>query len=108
MGELIASLDEYVIYKSFNNNNSYFICIPKGNINKCQIFLGFSELEIDNLSNQEIVTMINNVNDMISKINKSAIYVVPNIKQSLLKEAVLENDDRMYTYILNNMIQPIG
>ena len=108
MGELIANLESYSIYKAYNDKaGDYYLCVPNNNIVSCQIFLGFNDMELDNLSNDEIISMINDINSMIMNINNNSMYVIPNISLSILKQATLENDDRMYLDILNNKIQPI-
>ena len=108
MGELIANLENYSIYKAYNDKaGDYYLCVPNNNIVGCQIFLGFNDKELDTLSNDDIISMINDINNMILNINNNSIYVIPNIPLSILKQATLENDDRMYLDILNNKIQPI-
>lgn len=108
MGELIANLDNYSIYKSYiNEKDSYYLCIPTGNINKCQIVLGFSDKELNTLSHDEIIFKIKEVYDIVYSLNNDSIYAVPNIKENELKDAVIENDDRLYDSILNNRIHPI-
>ena len=108
MGELIANLENYSIYKAYNDKaGDYYLCVPNNNIVSCQIFLGFNDMELDNLSNDEIISIINDINSMIMNINNNSMYIIPNIPLSLLKQATIENDDRMYLDILNNKIQPI-
>ena len=108
MGELIANLESYSIYKAYNDKaGDYYLCVPNNNIVSCQIFLGFNDMELDSLSNEQIISMINDINSMIMNINNNSMYVIPNISLSILKQATLENDDRMYLDILNNKIQPI-
>lgn len=108
MGELIASLDNYSIYKAYSDKSGdYYLCVPNGNIVGCQIFLGFSDKDLETLSNDEVISMISAVNNTILGINNNSMYVVPNIKFSVLEQAALENDDPMYLNILNNSIQPI-
>lgn len=108
MGELIATLDGYSIYKTYiNDNDSYYLCVPNGNINKCQIFLGFNDRSLESLSKEEIISQIKEVNDIIYSLNNNSIYAVPIIPMNELEQAVLENDDRLYSFILNNKIQPV-
>ena len=108
MGELIASLESYSIYKSYINDiDSYYLCIPNGNINKCQIVLGFSDKRLDSLSDNEVIDRISEVNDMIYSLNNGSIYAIPNINDIIFKDAVLENDNRLYENLLNNYIHPI-
>lgn len=108
MGELIASLDNYSIYKSYiNDTDSYYLCIPNGNIFKCQIVLGFSDKNLDALSDNDIINKISEVYDMIYNLNNGSIYAVPNIDEVMFKDAVLENDNRLYDNILNNYIHRI-
>ena len=108
MGELIVSLENYSIYKSYiNDTDSYYLCIPNGSIGKCQIVLGFSDKSLDALSNDEIINRISEVNDMIYTLNNGSIYAVPNIDDVMFKNAVLENDSRLYESVLNKYIHPI-
>ena len=72
MGELIASLENYSIYKSYiNDTDSYYICIPNNNISICQIVLGFSDKNLDTLDDNEIINRISEVNDMIYSLNNN-------------------------------------
>lgn len=108
MGELIASLENYSIYKSYVNDDiSYYLCIPNGSINKCQIVLGFANENLDSLSQDELIAKISEVNDMVFNLNNESIYAIPNIDELEYKNAVLENDNRLYENILNNKIHPI-
>jgi len=108
MGELIASLENYSIYKSYvNDTDSFYLCIPNGNIFKCQIVLGFSDKNLDALSDNDIINKISEVYDMVYSLNNGAIYAIPNIDEVMFKNAVLENDNRLYENILNNCIHPI-
>lgn len=108
MGELIASLENYSIYKSYiNETDSYYLCIPNGNIGKCQIVLGFSDKNFDTLSDDDIINKISEVNDMIYSLNNDSIYAIANIDEVMFRNAVLENDNRLYENLLNNCIHPI-
>lgn len=108
MGELIASLENYSIYKSYINDiDSYYLCVPNGIIGKCQIVLGFSDKNLDALSDDVVINKISEVNDIIYGLNNDSIYVVANIDEVMFKNAVLENDNRLYENILNNCIHPI-
>lgn len=108
MGELIASLENYSIYKSYiNDTDSYYLCIPNDNIVKCQIVLGFSDKNLNTLSDDEVINKISEVNDMIYSLNNGSIYVVPNIDEVMFNNAISENDNRLYENLLNNFIHPI-
>ena len=108
MGELIASLENYSIYKSYVNNDvSYYLCVPNGSMSKCQIVLGFANENLDSLSQDELISKISEVNNMVFNLNNESIYAIPNIDEIEFKNAVLENDNRLYENILNNKIHPI-
>lgn len=108
MEELIAVLDNYTIYRvSDGKLGNYYLSVSNGNISKCQIYLGFTDKQTEILSKEEIVAMISEVNEIIQRENSDSIYIVPNIPQSLLEEATNENDNFMYTEILEQRIHPI-
>lgn len=108
MGELIASLENYSIYKSYVNDDiSYYLCVPNGSMSKCQIVLGFASESLDSLSQDELIAKISEINDMVFNLNNESIYAIPNIDELEFKNAVLENDNRLYENILNNKIHPI-
>ena len=108
MGELIATLDGYSIYKSYiNDNDSYYLCIPNYDISKCQVCLGFSNKDLDKLPKYKLISEIRQVNDMICDLNKHSIYAIPTIPINEFEQAVLENDDRMYLNIYKKYVLPV-
>jgi len=100
---LILSLDKYSIY----NNNTYYLCMPKEDSNFYHVFMGFSEQDLPNLSQEDLIKEIRKIGDSINVAYKNGIYVLPIISPKQLKEATDENDDKAYNKILNNIIQPI-
>ena len=108
MGELIANLDNYTIYRVLNEKSgNYYLSVCNGNITKCQIYLGFADKQTDILSEEEIISMISEVNGIIQRKNNDSIYIVLDIPHSLLEEATNENDNFMYNEILEQRIHPI-
>ena len=80
MGELIASLENYSIYKSYVNDDvNYYLCVPNRSMSKCQIVLGFVNENLDSLSQDELISKISEVNDMVFNLNNESIYAIPNI-----------------------------
>ena len=108
MGELIANLENYSIYKSYVNDDiSYYLCVPNGSMSKCQIVLGFSDKSLDSLSKDDLISKISEVNDIVFNLNNESIYAIPNISELEFKNATTENDNRLYENILNKIIHPI-
>ena len=101
--ELILSLDNYTIYKS----NNYYICIPKSKSIHYHIFISFSMKNLNTLPQNELIKEIRKVSDSINYTYKNGIYILPIVDPKILKEATIENDDRLYNKILNNIILPI-
>ena len=108
MGELIADIEKYLIYKVNNEMaGDYYLCIPNNNISNCQLYIGLFDSDNSDLTNNEIVSMISDVNDMILMMDKGAIYIVPNIDRSTLDELSLTNDQKFYNRFSNEVISPI-
>jgi len=105
MGDMniILSLDEYSIYVSDN----YYLCIPNVNTDFYHVFMGFSQKNLTVLSQEELLMEIRRISDSINAVYKNAVYVLPIIDPTILKDATDENDDREYNKILKNIIQPI-
>jgi hypothetical protein len=100
---LIFSLNDYSIYK----NEKYFLCIPNEPNNYYHIFMGFSNKDLKNIPEEELIKEIRLIGDSVNVAYKNGIYVLPIIPPKQLEEAASENDDRLYNKILNNIIQPI-
>lgn len=105
---VIASLDYYSIYKmNGKDNNVYYVCVPKQETQNYQLFIGFSDKDLNSLSKEQIVSEIANVNDVIQKRNSITVLAIPEIPVAELERAALENDDRKYNDILVQRIQPM-
>lgn len=100
---IILSLDGYSIYE----NDNYYLCIPNENCSFYHVFMGFSLKDLNNISREDLFMEIRKISDSIHAVYKNAIYILPIIKPSFLKDASIENDDREYNRILKNFIQPI-
>lgn len=100
---IILLLKNYTIYKA----NTYYICIPAYNCNFYHIFMGFSQKDLNNLAEEELIQEIRKISDSINYSYPNGIYVLPIISSKLYQEATKENDDRLYNKLLNNIIQPI-
>lgn len=107
MGELITELEEYSIYKVENEIVSYYLCIPSNNMISCQIYLGFNDKDLNNISNDDLISMIRGVNDKILKINNNSVYIVPNVDVSILNELANINDTKDYMRFADSKIHPI-
>ena len=108
MGELIAGLENYSIYRVINNTNGvYYLCVPTKGISKCQIYLNFNDKDFSKYTDKRIINAVKNVNDFIYENNSDSIYILLDIPVSILKEAAIENDYPEYTKIINNRVIPI-
>jgi len=97
VGELIADIEKYLIYKVNNEMaGDYYLCIPNNNISNCQLYIGLFDRDNSDLTNNEIISMISDVNNMILMMDKGAIYIVPNIDRSTLDKLSLTNDQKFY------------
>ena len=81
---LQVSLEEYSIYKVENEIVSYYLCIPSNNMISCQIYLGFNDKDLNNVSNEDIILMIKDVNDKICMIDKNSVYIIPDTPRYIL------------------------
>ena len=100
---VILSLNDYSIYK----NNNYYLCVPNVEHRFYHVFLGFSLLNLESISNEKLIIEIRKIGDSIFSVYKNSVYVLPIINPTTLLEATSENDDHAYNKILKNLIQPI-
>lgn len=100
---IISTINNYSIY----GNKNYYLCVPNNNNNFYHLFMSFSLLDLTTLSEEELVMEIRKIGDSINCAYSNAIYVLPIVKPDFLKEAALENDDRLYDRLLKKIIQPI-
>ena len=108
MNEMMASFDDYSIYKVKNKSNDvYYLCVPKQDVNSYQLFLGFADKDLSSMQKESVIAEIKSVNDAIQSLNSNAIFALPEIPVAELEQAALENDDRKYNEILVGKIQPI-
>ena len=101
--EVILLLKNYTIYKT----NTYYICIPAYPCNFYHIFMGFSQKDLINLPEEELIKEIRTISDSVNFSYPNGIYVLPIISPKLYQEATSENDDRLYNKLLNTIIQPV-
>lgn len=100
---VILSLNEYSIYK----NDNYYLCVPHVEHRFYHVFLGFSLMNLESISNEKLIIEIRKISDSIFSVYKNSVYVLPIINPTTLLEVTSENDDRAYNKILKNVIQPI-
>lgn len=101
--KIILALDNYSIY-AYDN---YYLCIPNNNSSFYHLFFGFTLLKLDSLTEEELHNEIRKISDSLNYSYNNAIYVLPIINPDILKDASLENDDRLYNKLLKKYIQPI-
>lgn len=108
MGELISELEDYSIYKVKNEiAGYYYLCIPNDNMIGCQIYFGFNDKNLDNVSDDDIILMIRDVNDKIYKIDNNSVYIVPDLQMNYLNELTTINDTKDYMKFTSEIIHPI-
>lgn len=100
---VILSLNEYSIYKNVN----YYLCVPNVEHRFYHVFLGFSLMDLENISNEKLIIEIRKIGDSIFSVYKNSVYILPIINPTTLLEVTSENDDHAYNKILKNVIQPI-
>ena len=73
MGDIIISLtlNGYSIYK----NNGYCLCVPNKRTDKYQLYVGFTSLNLKDLSRGELVKEVRKNGDLVHN-NKNGIYVL--------------------------------
>lgn len=101
--KIILALDSYSIY----DYDTYYLCVPNNTSNFYHLFIGFSMLNLKELEQEDLYKEIRKIGDSLNASYKNAVYILPIIDIDILKEAVIENDDRLYNKLLNNYIQPI-
>ena len=103
MGDIIFAIDNYSIYQ----NKGYYLCISNFEIDKYQMFIGFSDKDLGLNSNQTIVDEIRKVSDLLFSRSKDGIYVVPVINPSELERVSSINENKVYDEFLNRYILPV-
>ena len=94
---LLYQENNYTIYQCSNEvMGYYFLCLPNNLVDTYQLYVGFSKKDLSNTSKNILLRDIRSIYDVIYKSNKSAIYVIPNIDMKEMKEASMENDDKLY------------
>ena len=102
--ELITlTLERYTIYK----NDRYYLCISNDIVDNYQLYIGFSPIELDYLSKDELVTEIRKISDLVMAKSNNNVYILPIISPSILEQVANENDDRSYAKFMKQVIQPI-
>lgn len=105
MGEefIKFSLDSYTVYA----NNGYYMCISDLDNDNYQLFIGFTEKDLNSLPKEEIIMEIRKISQLINSVNSSGIYVLPVISPLELEQAASENDDKKFNDLMTQKIQPI-
>lgn len=108
MGEILETLKGYSIYKCRHDSaGDYYLCIPNGQIERFQLFIGFADMDLSGLPKEAVIAEVRKISDLIHTVNSNGILMLPDLPVSELEQAARENDDRKYNDILNNRIQPI-
>ena len=103
MGDIIFTIDNYSIYQ----NKGYYVCISNFEVNKYQMFIGFSDKDLGLNSNQTIVDEIRRVSDLLFSRSKDGIYVVPVINPYELERVASINENKVYDEFVNRYILPV-
>ena len=107
-GNLFANINGYSIYQFGNvNAYNYYLAIPNEYNSTYQLFIGFPQKEFKYTKKEDIIKEIDDIKKMVSAMNKDGIYVLPDIPLEKLKDAAKENDNKKFSQLLNNTIQPI-
>ena len=101
--KIILALDSYSIY----DYDNYYLCVPNNASNFYHLFIGFSMLNLRELEQEELYKEIRKIGDSLNASYKNAVYILPVIDTEFLKDALSENDDRLYNKLLKKYIQPI-
>lgn len=106
-GVEVAKLNGYTIYQFRVDKYNYFLAIPDEYTDTYQMFIGFPKKDFKDTPKDEIISEIDDIKKMIAGINKNGIYIIPDIPLDMLYEASLENDNKKFEQILNDVIKPI-
>lgn len=101
--KIVLALENYSIYFF----DTYYLCVPNNNSNFYHLFISFTSLDLKSLDEETVYKEIRKIGDSLSAVYSNFIYVLPVIKPEFLKEASLENDDKLYNKLLKKYIQPI-
>ena len=103
-GTLYSFNNDYSIYElKANDSLTYYLSMPNKDINTCQIYLGFPTLEMSILDKEQEIAEISRLSDIIHKINPNGLYLFCNLPYGELHEASNDNDNRLYTILLNKL-----
>ena len=104
---LYAKTDTYSIFQCDNDKSNYYLAIPNEPTDAYQLFVGFPQNDFRYSKKEDIINEIHNVKKIIPSINKNGIYILLDIPLDRLEDAALENDNKMFSKLLNNTIQPL-
>ena len=103
-GIILTKTDNYILYEMYTEDTTkYYMCLPINNQKKYQMIIDFPEEYYKSLLNEDIITEIKRICDVVFKSNPNSIYVLPNITTYDLTEAENENDDHAYKNFLKKL-----
>ncbi len=103
-GTLYSFNNDYSIYElNANDSLTYYLSMPNKDIDSCQLYLGFPTLDMSILDKNQFTEEISRFSKVIHTVNPNGLYIFCNLQYNELHEASNDNDDRLYTILLNKL-----
>ena len=103
-GKIFGFKDEYTIYElCTRKGNAYHLCLPNNDVSVYTMYLGFPTKDTNEEPTYELKNEIENVYDMLYKLNTTSIYVFQDLDYKKLAEAANDNDNLLYNQLLQNV-----
>ena len=107
MEKAVTTFDNFEVFQyKINKVGTYYISVPTGDVDKYDMFIGFPNKDLSQLSDNEIVSEFSRTAEMVTSLY-NGIYVMPMIPYDKLVDAMNENDDRLFSEIWWDIVTPI-